>query len=371
MNMKDMNKINILFSFLITIALFACSDKSEEEDYAIGGGNDDIPVVVDLKDTPLPAGLNCYLYIFSKSGSDSDYSFDSNYTMTSSRSRVKFLNKDLKNKSYRFLFVATSSASPEVKVLAKSGNIIDTNHKWADVMIRANSTTMTGNNYSVVLDKSGAAILNEGNIQATLTRMVGQMTFDIYKVKDTDNPNLPDTVALPHYNVLDRVYKIEIGYAPLTKDLTFDTTNQLAEYSHWTDTIRQIIEPKFEQATDSLRIDIMQKTDNLTLSSIEKGSASIKGIYCMPSNQNMSVKMTFYSYDTTPKCGDPEHAHTKDCYQPKTLVLNLPQKDNTDKLSVKPNYYTVNIAKIWYNRIIDLEQPASFGFDTTWENEKP
>ena len=370
--MKNKKILALILSFLFGIFLFSCSDNSDEE--TISRDDDDIPVFVDLRNSPLPDGLSCYLYIFSKTASASDYTFYANYTMTGAQARIKLMNKDLANNTYRFLFIATSSDSPEVRVLSKNGVTLKESNKWEDVMLRANNDTLSADNYLKILDKSGTDILKSGNIQGTLSRLVGQMTFDIYKVKSQGEEYQNDEVILPHYSVLDRVYKIEIEYIQRTKDIVFNAANQPVQHSLWSGKYIQTIKPKLLESTTSsisdMRIDTNQITRNLILSSIAKGSASLKGIYCMPSVENMKVGMKFYYYGTTPVCGE-IHSHDKNCFTEDTIRLNLPKQNAGMKLlSIKPNHYTVNTAKIRFNRIIDVGATAGFIFDTMWENEK-
>ena len=320
-------RLNVLGVLIMGIALFACSNDSKDGS-PLSMEEDEIPVFIDIKNTPLPDKLDCKLYVFSKASSASGYSLDTDYTMTSSQVRVKLTNKDLIESQFRFLFVATYVDDPQVSVLAKDGSSLARGDMWDDLMIRANTSVMADSSYYAVLDKSGSDILATGNIQATLTRLVGQMMFDIYKVGPETNEDQAVNIAPGYYSVLDRVYKIEIAYSGRTKDIVFDTDNHPVHYSVWDEEYVQTIEPQLilKDSIFDMVIDTTRSIPDLTLSVLAQGSASVSGIYCMPSNENMEVRMTFYYYDTTPVCGETHEVHAETCFPKTSIVLNLPKQ---------------------------------------------
>lgn len=360
-----MNAKQIIFFLIAGFTLFSCSNEAEDDIDVRNNANGDTEIFATLGTQALPSGLQCNMYIFYKSQSDTDYLFKEVKALNGN-DRIKFMNKDLLNKSYRFLFVATSAGAPEVDVTNKSNNPLDTSDKWSDVLITSEEQLISADNYAGVLDKTGDEIMNQGSINGVLTRMVGQIVLDIFRI-NTSIKEPMDIVSPDVTSVLDRVYKIEVEYTGMTKDVTFGPTNNLVDNNKWTNKLTQT----FNITTDSdLKVSVEQNNKNgLEISPVNKsGSARIKGIYCLPSTENIRVKLTFHYYDTTPACGNSDGGvHSTDCYDKRTLVLNLPQ-DQTDAklLSVYPNYFTLNKAGIRYDRIIDLELNSSISFETEW-----
>lgn len=427
--------------FFASLALFSCSNNEYEEDYNTNVDiAEGIPVITALASKPLPENLQCTMYIFWKSATDTENEYalkEIKILENTAQNKLKFMNNELENKTYRFLFVATPSSTKEIELVKSDENNLQIGDKWEDLMIRSFDPIVSVDNYQGFVDKTGTEILNGKTINCTLSRLVGQIIFDIYKILKEGNTTVSQNVSLPHFTVLDRVYKIEIEYSDLTKGVVYNNDNEIIHQSLWNDSYKQTIEPKLYENEipwfRNFKVDASQPVTNLTFSEEKNGSAHIKGIYCMPSNENLKIKMTFYYYDTTPLCENTEHIHSKycytyldaynntqflpsicgiaehthmnscykdgvlictkevhihrvgcydidpvcgmneyvytsDCFTKKFIVLNLPKKDATP-LSVIPNHYTLNTAKIRYDRIIDVGANFSFEFDTAWKND--
>lgn len=365
--MKSINILQKIFFLLICLGIFSCSnDPNETGGYA--GGEKESYISTSLGTLSLPTNLKCDMHIFWKSTGDTNYTFKQRIPLTGSQTKMKFMNNELVNKDYRFLFVATSDSISEIKVTNLLNDTLTTSDKWDDVKISADSMLLSADNYSGVLDKTGNDILNGGSIDGVLTRMVGQIVLDIFKI-DGSISTPADSLSSGIESVLDRVYKIDMEYTGITKDVIFDSSNNIIDNSTWpgnhVQTLNLTINPS------DLKVTVPQTTNGLEVSPIGgKGSVRMKGIYCLPSDENMRMKFTFYYYDTTPTCGNSDGGiHTTNCYEKKTLVLNLPQDNpGATLLSVYPNYFTVNKAGIRLDRIIDLEQPGSFELLTIWDN---
>jgi len=353
-------------ALLILCAIFtACSQDSDDIGNPVIG---DLNITVPFELRSLPLNTSCEMYIFRKTTSGSeDYTFTEKTTITSSPAVLKFRNQDLVEKSYRFLIVAFPGEAPQMEVIDKNTGSWNNSVKWDNMTIRALSRNLTGENYCGIVDKTGMEILDGGTIHVTLERMVGQLILDIFKVNSSiDDPTniISDgTVA----SVLDRVYKIDINYDRMVRDITFDASFNIIENAPWGSDHTQTIpvnmnETNFQVPMDGSIAELEKPEAN------PAGSVRIKGLYLLPTDENLRCKLTFYYYATTPKCEVPTHAHTKACYEEKTLTLHLPEEKNVTPLSVLANHYTQNKAGIWYNRIIDLEQNVSFGITTTWGN---
>jgi len=323
-------------------------------------------ITASLESLSLPANLKCDLYIFWKGSAETEYKFKETIALTGTQTKMKFMNADLKDKDYRFLFVATSAINPEISVSDLSNNALNIDKKWTDVLISSNEILLSADNYSGVLDKSGEDILKKGSIDGILTRMVGQIVLDIFRI--SGNINYPmDIISGDVSSVLDRVFKVEVEYSGITRDVVFGGSNNILDNNKWPD---KYAKTHLFNTDNNLKVSVPQVDNGLIVSPIGKlGSARIQGIYCLPSDKNMRIKFIFHYYDTTPKCGDINHVHTKVCYDERELIINLPQdKEDATLLSVYPNYFTVNKAGIRLDRIIDLTQPGSFELATTWGN---
>jgi len=367
MKMENINIKWILLCF-ISISLISCSQDKDEMDTPVT--TEDVSAYINVDMRALPAGTSCDMYIFWKqTGSADDYTFKEKKLITESPTTIHFKNADLVNKSYRFLFMTFDGSSSEMSVIDKTTGALNDAAEWNDVVIRAQKKDLSGSNFYGIVDKTGTQIMDEGTIEATLTRMVGQIVVDLFKINGTiDNP--VDIIGDGSVaSVIDRVYKIDIKYEGLTQDVSFDASNNIQEDSGWGETYTQTITTNINESNYQVPV-------NGAVKQLEKvatnpsGSVRIKGLYLFPSDKKIKCQLTFYYYDTTPKCGVPAHAHTQSCYDQRTLTLYLPQESSADGLTSIADYYTLSKGGIRYNRIIDLDQPASFGFDTTWENER-
>ncbi|MDU1891668.1 MAG: DUF5031 domain-containing protein [Dysgonomonas sp.] len=437
--MKNKYIQRIIF-FFASICLVACSNNAYEEDSNdIVDITNGIPIITTLNSKALPENLQCTMYIFWKNTSDAENQYALKETKILDKTepnKLKFMNNELVDKTYRFLFIATPSDEAEIALLKTDGNSLQQGDKWNNVMIESAGIMISADNYQGFVDKTGDEILNGKTINCTLTRLVGQVIFDIYKVLKEEGVTTSQNVELPHFSVLDRVFKIEIEYSNITKSATY-SSNSIIHRDVWDNSYKQTIEPKlFENENHwfrNFKVDMAEPIENLTFSEEKLGSAHIKGIYCMPAKENLKIKMTFHYYDTTPLCDGTEHIHSKncytykdaynnikftlpicgktehthlnscykdgvltctkevhihraecydveptcgmveyvytnDCFTQKEIVLNLP-KENATPLSIIPNHYTLNTAKIRYDRVIDVGVNFSFEFDTAWEND--
>lgn len=329
------------------------------------GETQDSYVSATLGTMSLPANLQCDLYIFWKPTGGTEYKFKEKVTLAGTQSRMRFQNSDLINKDYRFLFVATSASSPEIVVSGSNNEVLNTDNKWNDLLISAKQQLLSADNYSGILDKTGDEIANEGSIDGVLSRMVGQIVLDVFRI-DGNISTPMDIVSQDVTSVLDRVFKVEVEYEGITKGITFGTANKMLHKTVWTG----VYSRTHTFATDNnLKVSVPQANNGLEISPVNKfGSARIKGIYCLPSAENMRIKFIFHYYDTTPTCGNSDGgSHTISCFDQRTLVLNLPQDiPGASLLSVYADHFTVNKAGIRYDRIIDLNMNSSISFETEW-----
>jgi len=367
--MKLRNIIYMLFAFVAGLGMFSCSEENAANDPGVID-EDDVPVYVDLGTRALPDNLQCKMYVFSKSANNNNYILKDILALTGGHYKAKLMNSDLANNQYRFLFLATPKDNPELDLLNKDENEPAKGDEWNDVFIRSKNAVLSTNNYYTIIDKAGSAIIDSATIRATLTRLVGQVVLDITKVKESlstpigIDPGGVDSIK----SVLDRVFKIDVMYTGITKDIAFDSdNNRIIKDTVWYNSPDILLNDTLD---NNLRLGIPVTDRGLLLSGWgTKGSVRIMGPCFLPSDASLSIKYIFHYYDTSPACGSPSHVHTIDCYDKRNVVLNLPKEGNTSGLlSIIPDHYTLSKAGIRYNRIIDYIQDGSFGFVTDWNN---
>lgn len=420
-NKKFYTAINLLLGLVM---MMSCSENNKDV-RGIKIPEEGLPVYATLDTRAIPAGLTCQMYVFSKLVSAAEYTYSEMIDLSGQLPyQMQFDAGEVNGKEYRFLFLAHPENNSKMSVTTASN--------WQGLKIATTDQLLDENYYYGILDKTGEQIATEGTIHGNLSRMVGQMVLDIYKIDGSmDNPVSIDSDK-KITSILDRVHEIEIEYSNLTKEISFDADGNILESAKWDTPLKYYIRPNMG---DTLQVELPQEDNGLLVSDPElKGSVRIKGICSLMSEPTVRVKYTFKYYDTTPinelyahlhsrecygpsvpticgytyyqqhthsancyngdvltcdkdehvhtvacyapetlpTCGFDEHVHDKDCFDDQqTIVLNLPQESEvTNLLSIIPNTYTVNKAGIRMNRVIDLNQPGSFGFNTIWENER-
>lgn len=356
-----------MFILLLSIIVASCSEKIDSNVELAYNEEGTIPVRLDIQNLSLNSNLTCELHVFRKSTTDLDYNYWRTVTVQGNNTdTLKFLSEDLASTSYKFLFTCTS-LSNEIVTVNSSGSSLDNSNVWGDVRIRQNVSELSKDNYYHVLEKTGQELLQQPQIHATLTRMVGQIVFDIYRI-DTDINTPTSIVSADVASVLDRVYKIDIAYTNMSREFYFNASNDLL-----VDGIENKLQEIEPTLNEDLTLTLPQEDEYLALYDEDiEGAVRIKGLYGFPAVDTVSVKFTFYYYDDTPMCGDVSdtHDHTVACYKTKTLELNIPQNNpSMQYLKILPNVYTVNKVGIKYDRIIDVGVPGSFGFNTEWTNQ--
>lgn len=352
----------------------ACSDNDNEG--GSGGVNPEegLPITATLDTRSIPNELTCVLYVFWKPTPSSGYVYKEEVRLTDLMLpyRMKFLNEELVDKSYRFLFVAAPTAGSKLSVSNDENKQLSTSDTWEQVIISSSEQLLDDKYYYAVVDKTGDEILEAGTINGELERMVGQIVLDIFRIGD--NISDPDPIQSSMVaSVLDRVYQIDVEYSNLTKAFAFNEAGAIVEKSSWTTKLSQTLTPTLG---DTLQVALPQLANGLNESAQGvKGSVRIaSGTYCLASSAKVRTKYTFKYYDTTPTCANIEktHKHTLSCFEnnQRELVLHIPQEaDDAQLLNVLPNHFTVSKAGIRLDRIIDLASATSFVLAMDWANE--
>lgn len=351
-------------SLVACMFIVSCSEK-EEGNGIVDKLTDGVPVSVQLTSQPLPGNIECDLYIYYKKTAESVYKLKEVISFGNQDTKqAQFNTQELNTGDYRLLFVGVPASYNNELVL--SG--VSLNSSWDDVRITAGNHELSDDFYYKVLSIPGSQILADGRIDAVLGRLVGQVTIDVYHINADGAPD--DIEVSTVGSVLDRVKKIDIVYSGLTKVLSFDADGNPVEEEPFSGTYSQVIEPILG---GDLTVDISsQNEDEIVIAGNNKiGSVRIRGFYCLPATNKVRVKSTFEFVDTTPGCANNHDGeHVEGCYPLNTIVLNLPQENapDNDLLSILPNHFTINQAGIWQNRIIDVPQEGSFGFNVAWAN---
>jgi len=353
------------------ICITACSDNEGGSGVVVP--EEGLPITATLDTRSIPSELTCMLYVFWKPTSGSDYVYKEEVGLTNLMLpyRMKFLNQDLVEKSYRFLFVAAPSTDSKLSVVNDENGQLSNGNTWAQVVVSSSEQLLDDKYYYAVVDKSGDEILEAGTINGELERMVGQIVLDIFRIGD--NISDPDPIQSSMVaSVLDRVYQIDVEYSNLTKAFAFNEAGAIVEKSSWTTKLSQTLTPTLG---DTLQVALPQLANGLDESGQEvNGSVRIAGVYCLSSSAKVRTKYTFKYYDTTPTCENLEktHKHTLACFEDnkRELILHIPQEaDDAQLLNVLPNHFTVSKAGIRLDRIIDLASATSFVLAMDWANE--
>lgn len=350
----------IIGFFVLCLSVSSCSDKIEDTNTFIDQ-EDGVPVKVSAGTRALPDQLECDLYIYIKGQGDTDYILKEIINFGNDDEKIlQFLNTDLMQNNYRFFFVATTPGNTEISLTN-----VAVNNTWANLRIIANQMNLSDNYYYTVLDKTGNEILNDGTINATLNRIVGQMAIDIFRTDGNINNPLPKSTNAIE-SVLDRVYKIEITYKDLTQTISFDANGAPVQEDEFTGTYLQTIT---NIINGDLKVSVPQEDKGLVVSGKgTSGSVRIKGVCGLPSDKKIRMEAKFYYYDTTPTCNNADGGnHSSTCFKEETLTLHLPRLIGyTELLSIYTNTFTVNNAGIRFDRIIDVALEGSLNFDVVW-----
>ena len=233
---------------------------------------------------------------------------------------------------------------------------------WEDLRLGCASGAAAADGYSGYTDLSGADILRDGTIRLTLTRIAGQVLFDIYR---TGGSLLePESILSPDVeSVIDRIARIEISYENPTTELRFDENGTLIPAAYASEPLAQSILP---QMTD-FKVPLPQADKGLGIyDDGVRGSLRMEGAFLLPSDSKLRVKLLFTYYDTTPTCGNGHTGvHSAACFPQRQLTLALPATDAAAGLPVAADCFTVNRAGLRCDRIIDI--PVGGGIETNFD----
>lgn len=312
-----------------------------------------------------PGNLVYALYIFSRAGNTDSYLLDSIIPALNTSTRLKFANKSLSERNYRFLFTACPTDTSGIEIIHSNPNsALQQGTPWENILLVARSSRLSLHNYYKVLDLPGQEILALDSIQGVLTRIVGQMVYQFFKIgtdindiQPIDDPNVT--------SVFDRIYKTEIRYEGFTSALSFDASGLPQPGVSPSATVS----PLYQTITPELNAQFGVSLPQIPLDTLNGGKSQggkIGGLYLFPNTARLRTTLIFHYYDTTPKCRQ-DHVHVSTCYEEKTLELRLPSTSAAAGLSIQADAFTINKAGIRCNRIIDIGTAHNIEINTEWK----
>lgn len=366
MKLIPLKYVGLLGLTSLLCGLFQSCATSWENPPEVPDDKSEILLHTELMNGIVVNGLLTKLYVFSKVGTGDYLLTDSLPQVVSGTSRLKLSLADLETNDYRFLFIATPEANPEITVRRKDNYALLPDATWQDITIGATVENLSIDNYYGIKDMTGSEILEKKEITADLTRLVGQMVFCFYKVGPG---GVKDPVAVDDPNVasvMDRVSSIDVTYEGVPRLVTFGAGNEPVALAGSESTINHIV--RFSLMDDGQKVNLPQEEISVEVADSIPGGAILKGACLLPSQQSVRVSMVFHYYDTTPICENFEkgHMHSTACYTPNTLSLHLPQSNSSQGLSVLRDCFTINNSGLPCNRVIDIQHTSGFDVDTKW-----
>lgn len=364
----------------IVLALAACSEG--------GPGAPEGAITVEASPALPTEGLQGEIaygaYIFRKGAADAEYGLYKAVYPFVSGSDLELELAALDGAGLRFLFTAMPAGVNQNDVVsALTGETVSplaqsaAGLAWSSVRFVHPGVALTADYYYGVTDITGADLIAAGKVEGILTRFVGQMTYDIFKVSGSlTNPvGVSDTENV--LSVIDRVYLIEEDCAGLTARLKFDGTTLVADTEAEPYTLENTITPVPDGSTGKVTL-----AEARTGGAIEKyaasgeeadlylGAARIRGAYLFPAADGVEAVLTFHYYDTTPICGgnhaDGQEGHTLEgCYVKPAGGLPL-YVSRGGSVAVKANHYTANKIGIPCDRVIDIPLNSGLNIITGW-----
>lgn len=137
----------------------------------------EILIRTEIMDGIIVNGLLTKLYVFSSDGTDNYLLSDSLPQVISGSSMLKMSESELNKKNYRFLFIATPEANPEIEVKRIDGYALLPDTEWKNIAIGMTGNSLSKDNYYGIKDITGSEILEQKVIKAELMRYEGVMTF--------------------------------------------------------------------------------------------------------------------------------------------------------------------------------------------------
>lgn len=339
----------------------ACSDEPGV-DIAPRASTEGLPIAASLhsKTTASAPALDYSVYVFSRqqAASTETYRLDTLISPIEAGSKLKFSNRELNQKDYRFLFTATPQGTRETIVVTPAAATPASGTTWENIRLISDEAFLSIDNYYEVKDFSGKDILATDTIRGHLGRIVGQLVFDFFKVDAATKE--PIEIERGFTSIFDRIDTVQITYTNTTSQLSFDAAGQPVPAA----TNPQAVTQKIQLQLDNhFGTPIPQAQADTLQGSIQAGGR-LKGLCFFPATEVLKAALVFQYYDTTPTSTNPAHQTDPAYYDRRTLELSVPSSGG---LPIQANTYTVNKAGIYCNRIIDIGVSGGFNLNFDWD----
>jgi len=341
------------------------------------------------------------VYIFQSPEGENNFTLFNTLSPFASGTELEMSPSDLAGSAYRFFFIALPEGVSEQTVITEyagaGGSVPATGLSlgcaWDVIRFNYPAGGLDADYYYGVTEMSGQEILDAGEVNGTLDRVVGQMVYDIFKTNGTVNDPVGVSSTADVASVLDRVYQIDIDYTGVTSRLLFEGTELVPDleaapivYSEEIDAEElglDLITGKIMPGAPSSGAMVESYLPEGAEASLYTGAVRIRGAYLLPATSGVTVSLTFHYYDTIPVCNnsspgdrpvtdksgktivDYTHESMEVCFPKKSISLNLPKSGT---LGIQSNYFTANKAGIPCNRVIEVPVNKGIFIDTAWEN---
>lgn len=358
--MKNSYLYSVLSLFCLLLQV-GCSKESQDTCLPCGKFR-----TVDIRyaETLPASGLETPLYIFSRpTGTQDAYILSRSYASVADGQTLRMSLSDLRTFDYRFLMIAQPADAPWLVLHTASGAPFVSGGAWDDLRLESAAGDAMLDGYCGFTDMSGDALLSEGRIPLSLTRLAGQLLFDFYRT-DGSLEQPVSVVSDDVESVADRISRIEIEYSNPTSSLRFAEDGTLVPAAYASQPLKQTIVP----AATGFKVALPQEeTGLLVYDALLRGSLRIEGACLLPSDSKLRVGLSFTYFDTTPACGNAHTgAHTEECYPVRQVMLSLPAADAGQGLPVAADCFTVNRAGLRCDRIIDIPVGGVVDTDFGW-----
>lgn len=175
--MKTVSAKYVSFFGLVTLifGLLQSCAKSWENPPQEPDDKIEILIRTEIMDGIIVNGLLTKLYVFSSDGTDNYLLSDSLPQVISGSSKLKMSESELNKKNYRFLFIATPEANPEIVVRRIDGYPLLPDAEWKNITIGMTGNSLSKDNYYGIKDITGSEILEQKVIKVELMRYEGVM----------------------------------------------------------------------------------------------------------------------------------------------------------------------------------------------------
>ena len=196
---------------LFSLSLLAACGLEAQEECLPCAGNKLRQAELFLEGPAPVSGLETPLHVFRRAaGTQDGYVLDRTYASVADGEVLKLPLAELRNSDYRFLMVARPGGGEWFSLGTAAGTPFVPGVAWEDLRLECAAGAAAAEGYCGFTDLSGEVLLRDGSIRLTLTRIAGQVLFDIFRTGGSLSQ--PESVVSSDVeSVIDRVARIEAG----------------------------------------------------------------------------------------------------------------------------------------------------------------